>query len=292
MRRLLLSSRISAAALALACAPALSATQEGPPLAADARPTLGLMGTIPLYWGEAKGLGEILDGNAESHWARAQLEENYRLHPLPALTEEQLAPLKLLLLAQPRALSAAENVALDGWVRGGGRLLLFADPLLTGESRFAIGDRRRPQDVILLSPILRRWGLELQFEEDQPAGLISREIAGQAVPVNLPGHFAPPVQDGCALEASGLLANCAVGAGRVLVLADAALLDLHHPAPEAAPALEMLVKRALSVGESAGNAPASPQMRGETIEVSAQEAPDAPDDDGAENRAASVHNPP
>ena len=291
MRRLLLSSRI-AAALALACVPVVSAAQEVPPLAADARPTLGLMGTIPLYWGETDGLGELLGGNAEPHWARAQLEENYRLHPLAALTEEQLAPLKLLLLAQPRALSAAENVALDAWVRGGGRLLLFADPLLTGESRFAIGDRRRPQDVILLSPILRRWGLELQFEEDQPAGLTSREIAGQVVPVNLPGHFAPPVQGGCALEASGLLADCAIGAGRVLVLADGALLDLHHPAPEAAPALQMLVKRALSVGDFAGSTPVSAQNRFEPVDLSAQEGAGAPRSTGAENLAASVHNPP
>jgi hypothetical protein len=230
-------------------APAPSATPQGQP------PPLGLMGTIPLYWGEAEGLGDIIDGEAEPHWARARLEQYYRLHPLAALTEEALSGLDFLLLAQPRALSPAENVALDTWVRGGGRLLLFADPLLTGESRFGIGDRRRPQDVILLSPILGRWGLALEFVEDQSAGPKLREIAGQAVPVNLPGRFAPAVQAGCTMESGGLLADCAIGKGRVVVLADAALLDLHHPAPEAAPALTMLVARAFAARDFAGKAP-------------------------------------
>src|SRR5688500_18207995 len=133
-------------------------------------PELGLMGTIPIYWGEAGDFGEVLAGSGNAHWARARLETDYQLSPLDTLDEDSLAGIDLLLLAQPRALSPAENVALDAWVRGGGRLLLFADPMLTGESRFAIGDRRRPQDVILLSPILDHWGLAVAFDDDRPAG--------------------------------------------------------------------------------------------------------------------------
>ena len=82
-----------------------------------------------------------------------------------------------LLLAQPRALSGPENVALDAWVRGGGHLLLFADPMMTGESRFGIGDRQRPQDVILLSPILNRWCRDPQFDQNQPQWPDLRELA-------------------------------------------------------------------------------------------------------------------
>jgi hypothetical protein len=265
---------------------------QPPPAAAEPLPGLGVMGTIPLYWGEAEGLGELIGGEGEPHWARARLEEHYRLHPLASLTEGDLAPLDSLLLAQPRALSPAENVALDAWVRGGGRLLLFADPLLTGESRFAIGDRRRPQEVILLSPILRHWGLELEFVEDQRAGLNRREIAGQAVPVNLPGRFAPPMQSGCTLEAGGLLADCKIGQGRAVVLADAALLDLHHPAPDAASALDMLVKRALKPGDFAGMSPPKGERRGRDGHPP---APSAGQNSGAgffQNLAAVGQNPP
>lgn len=107
------------------------------------RPDIGLMGTIPVYWGESDSLGDLVDGRANEHWARERIEARFAIVPLDALTPESLASLRRLIMAQPRALSPAENVALDAWVREGGHLLLFADPMLTGESRFPIGDRRR-----------------------------------------------------------------------------------------------------------------------------------------------------
>ncbi|HEY6817059.1 MAG TPA: Gldg family protein [Croceibacterium sp.] len=223
-------------------------SDEPPPRAA-----LGLMGPVPIYWGEEAAFGGALSGNATAHWARAQLEAGYTLRPLDTLSDESLADLDFLLLAQPRALGAAENVALDSWIRAGGRLLLFADPMLTGESRFAIGDRRRPQDVILLSPILTRWGLRLQFDEAQPAGFaVLRDAA--PIPVNLAGHFALGEGEAtCSLGAEGVLARCDVGRGRVIVLADAALLDLYGAHPSSPAALAWLVREGF--GTAAGNAP-------------------------------------
>jgi hypothetical protein len=202
------------------------------------------MGTIPLYWGEEAAFGDALSGNATHHWARTQLETRYALHPLDTLSADSLTGLDFLLLAQPRALSGPENVALDAWVRGGGRVLLFADPLLTGESRFAIGDRRRPQGAILLSPILGHWGLRLEFDDSRAEGFA---LAGGKVqiPVNLPGRFVS--EDGCKVDSEGLLARCAIGKGRVVAVADAALLDLYEPHPAAPAALDWLV------GESFGN---------------------------------------
>lgn len=222
-------------------------------------PELGLMGSIPIYWGEAEGVTELLGGGTAPHWARAQLEQEYRLRPLDTLTEGDLAKLDFLLLAQPRALSAAENVALDAWVRAGGHLLLFADPMLTGHSRFAIGDRRRPQDVILLSPILDHWGLRLEFDIAREPGVILIESTGVAIPVDLPGRFAAAGREsGCALEADAILAACEIGAGYALVLADAALLDLHDPNPAASPALEWLSDRAFAgFGDGVGSLPNS-----------------------------------
>jgi hypothetical protein len=236
-----------------ACA-APPAGEDAPAEGEAALPELGLLGTIPVYWGESGGMSEALAGAGTPHWARAQLELSYRLQPLDVLDEASLAPLDNLLLAQPRAFSAQENVALDAWVRRGGKLLLLADPLLTGESRYSIGDRRRPQDVILLSPLLTHWGLELEFVEDQPAGLATRDIAGTPLPVNLPGRFTRSASGGhCTLLAEGLLARCALGAGQATVLADAALLDLHEPHPAAAGALAWLVRRAFAEnGDGAG----------------------------------------
>lgn len=235
-----LSLAIAAALLGLAGA----CRADGAPAAEEAAdlPELGLMGTIPLYWGEAGDFGELLSGGGSTHWARAQLEADYRLRPLDTLGDGDLAELRFLMLAQPRALSAGENVALDKWVREGGRLLLFADPMLTGESRFAIGDRRRPQDVILLSPILTHWGLALNFDDEREPGVVLAPNGTVPIPVNLPGELAIRPGDGqCSLEAGGVLAECAIGEGRAVVLADAALLDLHEPHPGATAALEWLV---------------------------------------------------
>ncbi len=235
-----------AGALALLAAPSVAIAQDARDTAdAGSRPELALMGTIPIFWGETDGFADLLNGGGHAHWARALLEGHYRLQPVDALSAASLAPYTRLLMAQPRTLSPAENVALDAWVRGGGRLLLLADPLMTGESRFAIGDRRRPQDVALLSPILGHWGLDLQFDDGGSEGLTVADVGGLAVPVNLPGRLA--VRDGstCALAgADAVAAQCRLGAGQVLVIADAALLDHAGPYAGAPEAIESLLARA------------------------------------------------
>ena len=119
---------------------------------------LGLFSTLPIYWGSGGDVATLLDTAQEKDWVREQLERSFALTPLDALEPENLANVDRLLLAQPRPLAPSENVALDEWLRDGGRLLIFADPLLTRHSEFSIGDRRRPQDVVLISPILKRWG--------------------------------------------------------------------------------------------------------------------------------------
>jgi hypothetical protein len=233
---------------------------EGSPTAAEpaGTPELGVMGTIPIYWGEEAAFGDALSGNATPHWARGRLEARFVLRPLDTLNDATLRPLSFLLLAQPRALSPAENVALDAWVRAGGRLLLFADPMLTGDSRFAIGDRRRPQDVILLSPILARWGLRLEFDDTQAPGVTLLE-GTRPIPVNLPGRFATRAgSERCTLEAGNVLARCAIGEGEAMILADAAVLDLHDPHPGAPTALDWLVGQGFGKSrEIAGSADSS-----------------------------------
>lgn len=199
-------------------------SDENPP-AKIQRPGLGVMTSLPLIWGEAEDIGELLSAKPASGWVRQELDQRFALVPLDVLEAEQLAELDHLLLAQPRALSPDENVALDSWVRGGGKLLLFADPMLTRHSRFPIGDRRRPQDVALLSPILARWGLELLFDADQAEDEKTVAVEGIALPVNLGGTFRLAKPSGCTLAGGGLLARCRIGAGEVVLLADAAMLD-------------------------------------------------------------------
>ncbi|WP_054531923.1 hypothetical protein [Erythrobacter sp. SG61-1L] len=191
---------------------------------------LGLFTTLPLYWNEAADISAMLDPAAEKHWARGLIEERRDLRPLDVLSPEALAPFADMLIAQPRALAPAENVALDDWVRAGGHVLLFADPLLTQHSGFALGDRRRPMDVALLSPILNRWGLSLDIDEAQPEGEREAQLLGGPFPVDEAGRLAlvataPDAPASCRLLEGGLAADCAIGQGHALIVADAALLD-------------------------------------------------------------------
>jgi len=204
-----------------------------------AQPRLGLMSTLPIYWNEAVEFSDLLDDGQQMNWVRSALERDYALEPLDVLTPETLAPLSRLILAQPRALSAEENVALDDWVRSGGQVIVFADPMLTRHSEYRLGDPRRPHDVALLSPILARWGLELEFDSGQDEGERLVDAFGLTVPVRIAGTFRLREEGGeadCTLSQSRLMARCTIGQGRALLVADAAVLDeseLHDDGGEA-----------------------------------------------------------
>jgi len=226
---------LAAGLLVSGCGDALSDQTGSEPLAsgtvgAPRASVIGLATSLPILWQESANLSQLLNDERPPHWALGVLREHGEVRPLDSLANESGAlPLPRdgwLVLAQPYPLSPQENVALDDWVRAGGRVLLFADPMLTQESAYALGDRRRPQDVILLSPILDRWGLELRFDDNQPRGECQAAIDGQAMAVNLPGAFAVSNKAvKCALAAQGLIATCAIGRGRVVAVADAALLE-------------------------------------------------------------------
>lgn len=203
---------------------------------------LGLFTSLPILWSEAESISGQLGATARPHWARAVLAEGRGLVPLDTL----LAPGALadLVIAQPRPLEPAENVALDSWVRGGGHLLLFADPLSTAESRFPLGDPRRPADTVLLGPILAHWGLVLQGPVEVG------ETAGTVFPVRAPGELAalPDAPQICRIEQGGLIAQCRIGRGTALIVADTAVLEPADgpAAARAARALRLLMRRAFA----------------------------------------------
>ncbi len=195
---------------------------------AETRQPVGLFTSLPILWNEAGDVAGQLDLNVPPHWAKAALAARGDIVALDQLNALAGGGLTRLMVAQPRPLSPDENVALDDWVKGGGKLLLLADPALTAESAFSITDRRRPQAVALLSPILTRWGLRLEFDDALPFGERSVTVMDVAVPVNLPGRFALAGGSGitnCRIWADGLAVSCRIGKGRVIALADAAVLD-------------------------------------------------------------------
>lgn len=199
------------------------------PRSTAAQAPVGLFTSLPILWNEAPDIAAQLNDTAPEHWAKAELTARGGIVPLDTLGAAPLAGLTRLVIAQPRPLSPDENVALDNWVRGGGQLLLLADPALTQHSDFPIADPRRPQAVALLSPILSRWGLDLTFDESQPFGERVQAVMDVPVPYNLAGRWRVSGQASggatCRALGDGIAVTCAVGKGRVVALADAAVLE-------------------------------------------------------------------
>ncbi|WP_285711775.1 DUF4350 domain-containing protein [Erythrobacter oryzae] len=244
------------ALLAAGCerAPAAPAAAE----TAGPREKLGLMTSLPLYWPLGAGVEEIAAGRAPPPWQRVALEAAYAIEPLdslapiPGLTPDApatdpLAGLTRLAVIQPRGLSPADNVALDAWVRGGGRLLLVLDPALTGEYDLALGDPRRPAESALIPPVVARWGLAVRFDEAQDSKIVDTAFGDTYLPLVLAGEVAvtDPSAAACTLAAGGAAARCTVGKGEVTLIADAALFEHHNLAGEGEIHLRRLVAEVL-----------------------------------------------
>lgn len=193
-----------------------SCRQESPAKAPDeARPELFLLTPLPLMWSESFGLDQ--PGSP----ALTALEAEYRV--TPADLPSRLADGALLLAAQPRALPAEELVALDAWVRRGGRLVLLADPMLEWPSDLPLGDRRRPPMSFPDTGLLAHWGLRLEAPDER--GPKQSSLGGKPVVTASPGTL---VRTGssCVVSDGGLLARCPIGKGRVSIIADADFLHL------------------------------------------------------------------
>lgn len=188
----------------------------------QARPELALLTSLPIVFGESFSLDP-----PESPLLK-KLEERFAVRPVDG--PEQLPPGGVLLAIQPQALTAERLVALDRWVREGGRLLLLADPSLTFESSRPLGDRFRPPYTFPDTGLLQHWGLLLE-EEGKPTM--------DAVPVDLGGgvsveasSFGRLAGEGssCTLSPGRHAARCRIVKGRVTVLADADFAMRQAPA--------------------------------------------------------------
>ena len=202
-------------ALVVAAFLATSCDRRSPPAPrpAEQRPTLLLLTSLPIVFGEKFSLDD--NGSA----ALSRLESRYRVRPISVADAGSLSGAKLLLAAHPSAQPAENLVALDAWVRSGGRLLLLADPLLEWHSERPLGDPLRPPPAFADTGLLRHWGLRLDAPDKR--GPVERKVAGQRIMFASPGRLAGR----CAIEDDGLVARCALGKGRATIVADADFLD-------------------------------------------------------------------
>lgn len=189
--------------------------------------SVAVLTSLPLFMPEALDVADRLASHAE-HPLGQVLESRYAAAAHDTLQAALADDPALLMMAQARPFAPEELVRLDDWLRAGGDALIFADPLLLWHSIYPFGDARRPEGTTLLSPIFARWGLEQRIDEDQPEEPWSVRAGDYILPVTQAGHFAiraTTTGDQCQLRADGLIADCQIGKGRVLLIADADMLQ-------------------------------------------------------------------
>jgi len=104
---------------------------------------------------------------------------------------------------------------------------LLADPLLEWSSTRPLGDPLRPSPMFVDTGLLAHWGLRL----DAPGrrGPAARSLAGYRIVTVSPGAL----YGRCAISDDRLVADCRIGKGRAIIVADADLLDSADLGPEA-----------------------------------------------------------
>jgi len=162
------------------------------------RPSLALLTSLPLVFGEQLSL------DRSGSPALSRMEQRYKVQPIGVADAASLKGQQLLLMAHPRAQPAEALVELDQWVRGGGHVLLLADPKLDWPSERPLGDLLRPPPMFADTGLLGQWGLALS-----DSGLTSSGTG--------------------AIADQGLIARCRIGRGKATVIADADFLNVDKP---------------------------------------------------------------
>lgn len=244
-------------ALAAAAGASVVASRQGevpptPPVAASERPKLKLLTSLPIVFAESFSL----EGGGSA--ALMALEEHFQVEPISVANNASLGSGGLLLMAQPLAQPAEALVELDRWVRSGGQVLLLADPLLEWPSERPLGDVLRPSTSFADTGLLSRWGLRLYLPDER--GPKQQSIGRFAVITVSPGTL----EGECAVASGGLVARCAVGRGRVTVIADADFLNIDDLDGPTDHNLDALIGELKSLdGDSRSSAPSTDLSTGD-----------------------------
>jgi hypothetical protein len=184
--------------------------------APNERPTLALLTSLPLLFSEQFSLSG--GGSA----ALSRIEQRYNVVPIGIADEASLDGKPILLMAHPRAQPAEVLVELDRWVRGGGRVLLLADPKLDWHSDLPLGDPLRPPPYFADTGLLGHWGLALDGPDpDGPAS-----VATERGPVLAASPGRLTSRGSCKVVAERLVARCVIGRGKATIIGDADFLNV------------------------------------------------------------------
>jgi hypothetical protein len=201
---------------------ALLASLYRPAIAAAGAPAVTMLTGLPLRWSGGAMTAMIAEGTQDDP-ALARLEAAGRVSLVDSLVDHVPPPGGTLILAHPRALAPRELVAIDAFVRGGGRAVVLADALSGWPARYPLGDPRNPPITSLLTPLLDHWGVTLTAASGDDHKAQEADIDGARLRLFSAGRFVRPASR-CEAFAGYRILRCRVGAGEAWLVSDADLL--------------------------------------------------------------------
>lgn len=189
---------------------------------ADA-PAVTMLTGLPLRWSASRDIAAMIAEGTNDDPALARLASVGPVSLVDSLVDHVPPPGGTLLIAHPRALAPQELVAIDAFVRGGGRAVVLADAFSGWPARHPLGDPRNAPVTSLLTPLLAHWGVTLGAAPPGESAALPADIDGARLRLFSAGRFDRLPPD-CRAYADRRVARCAIGEGEVWLVGDADLL--------------------------------------------------------------------
>ncbi len=208
----------------------LASLYRAPPAASA--PVTMLTG-LPLRWSADGGMAAMIAEGANDDPALQRIEAAGPVRLIDSLIDHPPAPGGTLFLAHPRALAPRELVAVDAFVRGGGRAVILADALSGWPARHPLGDPRNPPVTSLLTPLLDHWGVTLGAATAGEGKPVAADVEGARLRLFSAGRF-ERFPTTCQAYAGRRVVHCRIGRGEAWLIGDADLIfaPLWRAAPD------------------------------------------------------------
>ena len=202
---------------------ALLAVLYRPAPAGAGAPAATMLTGLPLRWSGGGDIAAMIAEGANDDPALARLAAAGPVSLVDSLADHVPPPGGALLLAHPRALAPQELVAIDAFVRGGGRAVVLADALSGWPPRHPLGDPRNPTVTSLLTPLLDHWGVVLAAASAAEGAALPADVDGARLRLFSAGRF-DRLPSQCQAFADRRVARCPIGEGEAWLVGDADLL--------------------------------------------------------------------
>lgn len=201
----------------------LLASLYRPATASAGAPATTMLTGLPLRWSGSGDIAAIIADKAGDDPALVRLEAMGQVSLVDSLIDAVPPPGGALLIAHPRALAPQELVAIDAFVRGGGKAVVLADALSGWPAPHPLGDPRNPPVTSLLTPLLDHWGVTLGAAPTDDNDASAVDVGRARLRLSSAGAFErlPPT---CRSFADRRVAQCRIGAGEAWLVGDADLL--------------------------------------------------------------------